>query len=84
VPVAGNGTKWRTPLEPAPPRPAREVAAQELVWVRGFVVPRIGRRLRGQSSGDGRLAKRLTPEPVGHNYADHDRPVIQLFHPRSG
>jgi lysophospholipase L1-like esterase len=64
VPVAGNGTDWRTPLEPAPPRPAREVAAQELAWVRGFVVPWIGRRLRGQSSGDGRAAKRPVPEQL--------------------
>jgi lysophospholipase L1-like esterase len=58
VPVAGDGTDWRTPLEPAPPRPAREVLAQELAWVRGFVVPWVGRRLRGRSSGDGRTPKR--------------------------
>jgi hypothetical protein len=64
VPVAENGTDWRTPLEPAAPRPAREVAAQELAWVRGFVVPWIGRRLRGQSSGDGRAAKRPVPEQL--------------------
>ena len=62
VPVAGDGTDWRTPLDPAPPRPAREVAAQELAWVRGFVVPWIGRRLRGRSSGDGRLPKRAEPQ----------------------
>jgi hypothetical protein len=34
------------------------VLAQELAWVRGFVVPWVGRRLRGRSSGDGRAAKR--------------------------
>jgi len=62
VPVDGDATDWRTPLEPAPPRPAREVAAQELAWVRGFVLPWIGRRLRGESSGDGRVPKR--PEVV--------------------
>jgi lysophospholipase L1-like esterase len=61
VPVPGDGTDWRTPLEPAPPRPAREVLGQELAWVRGFVLPWIGRRLRGQSSGDGRTAKRPQP-----------------------
>jgi lysophospholipase L1-like esterase len=65
VPVAGDDTDWRTPLEPAPPQPAREVVAQELAWVRGFVVPWIGRRLRGQSSGDGRVAKRPLPYPWG-------------------
>jgi lysophospholipase L1-like esterase len=62
VPVAGDDTDWRTPLEPAPPRPARDVVAQELAWVRGFVVPWIGRRIRGESSGDGRAAKRPQPE----------------------
>ncbi|WP_222193188.1 SGNH/GDSL hydrolase family protein [Modestobacter italicus] len=62
VGVDGEDTGWRTPLAPAPPRPAREVAAQELAWVRGFVLPWIGRRLRGESSGDGRAAKR--PEAV--------------------
>jgi lysophospholipase L1-like esterase len=65
VPVAGDDTDWRTPLEPAPPLPAREVVAQEMAWVRGFVVPWIGRRLRRQSSGDGRTAKRPRPEPLG-------------------
>jgi lysophospholipase L1-like esterase len=64
VPVAGDDTDWRAPLEPAPPLPTREVVAQELAWVRGFVVPWIGRRLRGRSSGDGRAAKRPTPEPL--------------------
>jgi len=64
VPVAGDGTDWRTPLEPAPPRPTREVVAQEAAWVRGFVVPWIGRRLRGRSSGDGRAAKRPELVPV--------------------
>jgi lysophospholipase L1-like esterase len=58
VPVAGDDSDWRTPLEPAPPRPPREVLAQELAWVRGFVVPWVGRRLHGRSSGDGRAAKR--------------------------
>jgi hypothetical protein len=62
VPVAGDDTDWRTPLEPAPLRPARDVVAQELAWVRGFVVPWIGRRIRGESSGDGRAAKRPQPE----------------------
>ena len=64
VPVAGDETDWRTPLEPAPPKPAREVLAQELAWVRGFVLPWIGRRIRGESSGDGRAAKRPQPEPL--------------------
>ncbi|MGY1858551.1 SGNH/GDSL hydrolase family protein [Modestobacter sp. SYSU DS0290] len=65
VPVPGEDVDWRTPLEPAPPKPVREVAAQELVWVRGFVLPWIGRRLTGRSSGDGRVAKRPAPAPLG-------------------
>ncbi|MGY1844315.1 SGNH/GDSL hydrolase family protein [Modestobacter sp. SYSU DS0875] len=63
VPVADEG--WRTPLEPAPPKSVREVAAQELAWVRGFVLPWIGRRLTGRSSGDGRVAKRPVAAPLG-------------------
>ena len=65
VPVAGDDTDWRTPLDPTPAQPTREVVAQELAWVRGFVLPWIGRRLRGQSSGDGRPAKRPRPELLG-------------------
>jgi lysophospholipase L1-like esterase len=64
VPVAGDDTDWRTPLEPTPPQPAREVVAQELAWVRGFVLPWIGRRIRGESSGDGRAAKRPHPQSL--------------------
>ncbi len=64
VPVAGDDTDWRRPLDPAPPLPAREVVAQELAWVRGFVLPWIGRRLRGRSSGDGRAAKHPEPRTV--------------------
>ncbi|WP_091540097.1 SGNH/GDSL hydrolase family protein [Modestobacter sp. DSM 44400] len=64
VPVAGADTDWRAPLAPAPALPTREVVAQELAWVRGFVLPWIGRRLRGRSTGDGRAAKRPTPQRV--------------------
>ncbi|WP_369137197.1 SGNH/GDSL hydrolase family protein [Modestobacter versicolor] len=64
VPVGGDDTDWRTPLEPAPPLPPREVLAQEWAWVRGFVLPWIGRRLSGRSSGDGRAPKRPQPEPL--------------------
>ena len=64
VPVTGDDTDWRTPLEPAPPQPVRAVVAQELAWVRGFVLPWIGRRIRGESSGDGRAAKRPAAVPL--------------------
>jgi lysophospholipase L1-like esterase len=52
---------WRTPLPPQPPRALRAALAEEAAWVRGFVAPWIGRRLRGRSSGDGRAAKRPVP-----------------------
>ena len=62
VPVPEDGTDWRSPLEPAPKPPVREAVARELAWVRGFVLPWIGRRLRGRSSGDGRLPKHAEPQ----------------------
>jgi lysophospholipase L1-like esterase len=55
---------WRTPLPPLPPRPLRTAVGEEAAWVRGFVAPWIGRRLRGTSSGDGRTAKRPVPLAV--------------------
>jgi lysophospholipase L1-like esterase len=58
VPDAGD---WRTPLPPAPPRPLRIAVGEEATWVRGFVAPWVGRRLRGRSSGDGRVPKRPVP-----------------------
>ena len=56
-----DGEDWRTPLPPAEPRQLRVAVAEEAAWVRGFVAPWIGRRLRGLSSGDGRVAKRPVP-----------------------
>ena len=60
VPVPGDG-EWRTPLPPLPPRPLRAAVTEEAAWVRGFVAPWVGRRLRGRSSGDGRAPKRPLP-----------------------
>ncbi|MGY1985184.1 SGNH/GDSL hydrolase family protein [Blastococcus sp. SYSU DS0669] len=56
-----DGEDWRTPLPPQPPRELRAALAEEAAWVRGFVAPWVGRRLRGRSSGDGRVAKRPVP-----------------------
>ncbi|MGY1705373.1 SGNH/GDSL hydrolase family protein [Geodermatophilus sp. SYSU D00697] len=55
------GEDWRTPLPPQPRRALRAALAEEAAWVRGFVAPWVGRRLRGRSSGDGRAAKRPVP-----------------------
>ncbi len=60
VPV-GAGADWRTPLPPRPPRPLRAALTEEATWVRTFVAPWVGRRLRGRSSGDGRAPKRPVP-----------------------
>jgi lysophospholipase L1-like esterase len=56
-----TGDDWRTPLPPADRRPFRAAVTEEAAWVRGFVAPWIGRRLRGRSSGDGRVPKRPVP-----------------------
>jgi len=56
-----DGEDWRTPLPPQPPRALRAAVGEEAAWVRSFVAPWIGRRLRGRSSGDGRAAKRPVP-----------------------
>ncbi|MDR1386885.1 MAG: SGNH/GDSL hydrolase family protein [Propionibacteriaceae bacterium] len=52
------------PLDPAPPptwwRRTRDIAH----WAKIFLLPWLGRRLTGRSSGDGRVGKRLTLEPV--------------------
>jgi lysophospholipase L1-like esterase len=58
------GPRWAEPLEPAPPRSRQDAWRQDAVWVREHVVPWVGRRLRGRSSGDGLPAKRPVPEPV--------------------
>lgn len=54
---------WTHPLPPLP-RPDRvTVIRTELRWLGGFLGPWLSRRVRGISSGDGRVAKRpdLTP-----------------------
>jgi hypothetical protein len=56
-----DGDDWRIPLPPQAPRPLRAEISEEAAWVRGFVAPWIGRRLRGRSSGDGRTPKRPVP-----------------------
>ena len=56
-----DGEDWRTPLPPLPPRALRAAVGEEAAWVRGFVAPWVGRRLRGRSSGDGRQPKRPVP-----------------------
>jgi lysophospholipase L1-like esterase len=53
---------WREPLPPAPPTPWLAARRIDVHWARVYLLPWIGRRLTGKSSGDGRAAKR--PEPT--------------------
>ncbi|MFJ4918987.1 SGNH/GDSL hydrolase family protein [Streptomyces sp. NPDC088725] len=57
------------PDQPWPPLPARgtfEERRDDIHWAREHLVPWIGRRLRGESSGDHRAAKRPDLLPLEH------------------
>jgi lysophospholipase L1-like esterase len=56
---------WRALLDPLPPTTRREAWREDALWLREHVVPWVGRRLRGRSSGDGLTAKRPLPVPFG-------------------
>ncbi|MGI8418275.1 MAG: SGNH/GDSL hydrolase family protein, partial [Nakamurella sp.] len=60
----GSGEDWAAPLPPAPVRVRREVVRDDAQWVREYVGPWVGRRLRGRSSGDAVQAKRPAAQPV--------------------
>jgi lysophospholipase L1-like esterase len=51
-------------LPPAAPHPRRARLHEDLRWARAFLLPWIGRRLTGRSSGDGRYAKRPELRPL--------------------
>jgi lysophospholipase L1-like esterase len=55
--LPGSDDSWTEPLAPAAPRPRWRSGYTELRWLAGFVGPWVWRRVRGRSSGDGRLAK---------------------------
>lgn len=55
---------WDDPLAPLPPVPRLERARQDARWLREHAYPWATRRLRRQSSGDLRVAKRPEPTPV--------------------
>ncbi|MGI5193357.1 SGNH/GDSL hydrolase family protein [Streptomyces sp. CA-288835] len=53
------------PWPPLPPRGALEVRRDDIHWAREYLVPWIGRRLRGESSGDRVVAKgSLSPDDI--------------------
>ncbi|MEU0531251.1 SGNH/GDSL hydrolase family protein [Amycolatopsis tolypomycina] len=56
--VPGSDDSWNEPAPPLPVPPStRWRATAELRWAATFLGPWLGRRLRGQSSGDQRTAK---------------------------
>ncbi|MER6715507.1 SGNH/GDSL hydrolase family protein [Streptomyces sp. NPDC000877] len=65
--LPGTDDSWTHPLPVLPVGRARflRAASAEARWLAGFLGPWIGRRARGRSSGDGRVAKRpgLLPAP---------------------
>lgn len=61
---AGAGEDWATLLPPAPARIRREAVREDAQWVREYVGPWVGRRLRGRSSGDTVQPKRPAAQRV--------------------
>lgn len=55
---------WREPLPPRPPSSRRADLVADAAWAREHLLPWVGRRLRGVSSGDGREPKDSTPTRV--------------------
>ena len=55
---------WDDPLVPLPPLPRAARARADARWLRAYASPWVARRLRGQSSGDGRPPKRPDLLPV--------------------
>jgi lysophospholipase L1-like esterase len=49
---------WRVPLDTPPARSRAHAVAAEVRWVRRHLLPWVGRRIRGTSSGDGLACKR--------------------------
>jgi|SRR5690625_1204413 len=49
---------WREPWPAERPQPWGAARQEDLHWAREFLMPWLGRRLTGRSSGDGRVAKR--------------------------
>jgi lysophospholipase L1-like esterase len=61
VPTEGD---WREELPPLPELSPGARRLSDLRWASGFLVPWVGRRLRGRSSGDHVVAKRVRLAPL--------------------
>jgi lysophospholipase L1-like esterase len=62
VPADGD---WREPWPPARTADWLTSRREDLYWARTYLLPWIGRRVTGRSSGDGRSPKLPTPTPFG-------------------
>ncbi|MEU3307824.1 SGNH/GDSL hydrolase family protein [Nocardiopsis sp. NPDC055551] len=56
--LPGADISWADPLPPLPTPAAVTRVYDELTWLGSFLGPWVARRIRGRSSGDGRVAKR--------------------------
>ncbi|MFE1686630.1 SGNH/GDSL hydrolase family protein [Streptomyces albidoflavus] len=63
--LPGSDRGWAVPLPAVPPVRGVRALAAEARWVSGFLGPWLGRRVRGSSSADGRVAKRPGLAPLG-------------------
>lgn len=64
--VPGSDPSWADPLAPQPRPTVWRRVDTELKWTVGIARPWVMRRLRGRSSGDGRVAKRPDLSPVAN------------------
>jgi lysophospholipase L1-like esterase len=62
--LGGSAGWWRQPLPAPAAARRRDVLAEDLRWGRTHLLPWVGRRLRGRSSGDGRAPKDPVLRPV--------------------
>ncbi len=63
--LPGADPGWADPLPAPARRTRRDALAGELQWSRLHLAPWLMRRVRGRSSGDGVVAKRPLPQPLG-------------------
>ena len=63
--LPGASAGWREPLPAVPQVPMAAALAREAAWTGRYLVPWVGRRLRGRSSGDLVRAKRPELLPFG-------------------
>ena len=61
LPTEGD---WLEKLPPLERKPTRQRLSENAQWTREYLGPWLERRVRGQSSGDGRSAKRAELSPI--------------------